>query len=225
MIDVLIPVFFVAVLIIFLSGTFYLAKMASKRIENNFKELGQRLGLNFIVPEKNFWKNLANLNHPKLDGNISGIPIKVHIETRGSGKSKVQYIVFDVDLNTNHQNSIKIFHEGFFRKIGKKLGLQKDVNINDEDFDRLFIIKSDSPGFARAIFSDNILKEKMIDNYRLMNNAQIGFHHNSIHFEAINSFYYKKEVDKLEELIRMSLLLAQKLMQIDNKHFDDGSFS
>jgi hypothetical protein len=65
----------------------------------------------------------------------------------------------------------------------------------------------------------------MIDNYRLMNNAQIGFHHNSIHFEAINSFYYKKEVDRLVELIRMSLLLAQKLKQIDNKIFDEGSFS
>ena len=225
MIDVLIPVIFVAILIFFLSGTFYLAKMASKRVEDNFKELGRRLGLNYIVPEKNFWKSIANLNHPKLDGNISGNPIKVHIETRGSGKSKVQYIVFDVDLNTNHQNNIKIFHEGFFRKIGKKLGLQKDVDIHDEEFDRLFIVKTDSPGFARAIFSDNILKEKMIDNYRLMNNAQIGFHQNSIHFEAINSFYYKKEVDKLEELIRTSLLLAQKLKQIDNKHFDDGSFS
>jgi hypothetical protein len=223
--DVLFPVFAVVFLIFFLSGTFYLAKMARKKVDNNLKELAQRLGLNYIVPEKNFWKTLANLNHPKLDGNISGIPIKVHIETRGSGKSKLQYIVFDVDLNTNHQNNIKIFHEGFFRRIGKKLGLQKDVDIHDEDFDRLFIIKSDSPGFARAIFSDNILKEKMIDNYRLMNNAQIGFHHNSIHFEAINSFYYKKEVDKLEELIRMSLLLAQKLMQIDNKQFYDGNFS
>ena len=225
MIDVLLPVFAVAFLIFFLSGTFYLAKMARKKVENNLKELAQRLGLNFIEPEKNFWKTLANLNHPKLDGNISGIPIKVHIETRGSGKSKVQYIVFDLELNSNHQNSIKIFHEGFFRKIGKKLGLQKDVDINDEDFDRLFIIKSDSPGFARAIFSDNILKEKMIDNFRLMKNAELGFKNNYIHFEAINTFYYKKEVDKLEELIRTSLLLAQKIMQIDNKHFDDGSFS
>jgi hypothetical protein len=223
--EILIPALILAFLLIIIAGTFYHAKMANKRVESNFKELGQRLGLNFIVPEKNFWKNLANLNHPKLDGNISGIPIKVQIETRGSGKSKVQYIVFDVDLNTNHQNNIKIFHEGFFRRIGKKLGLQKDVDIHDEEFDRLYIVKTDSPGFARAIFSDNILKEKMIDNYRLMNNAQIGFHHNSIHFEAINSFYYKKEVDKLEELIRTSLLLAQKLKQIDNKHFDDGSFS
>jgi hypothetical protein len=58
-----------------------------------------------------------------------------------------------------------------------------------------------------------------------MSNAQIGFHHNSIHFEALNSFYYKKEVDRLVELIRMSLLLAKKLQQIDNKHIDDGSFS
>jgi len=223
--DVLFPVFAVVFLIFFLSGTFYLAKMARKKVENNIKELAQRLGLNYIVPEKNFWKTLANLNHPKLDGNISGIPIKVNIETRGSGKSKVQYIVFDLELNSNHQNSIKIFHEGFFRKIGKKLGLQKDVDINDEDFDRLFIIKSDSPGFARAIFSDNILKEKMIDNYRLMKNAELGFKNNCIHFEAINTFYYKKEVDKLEELIKTSLLLAQKIMQIDNKHFDDGSFS
>jgi choline kinase len=66
---------------------------------------------------------------------------------------------------------------------------------------------------------------KMIDNYRLMNNAQIGFQNNSIHFEALNFFYNKKEVDKLEELIRTSLLLAQKLKQIDNKHFDDGSFN
>jgi hypothetical protein len=223
--EILIPALILAFLLIIIAGTFYLAKMASKRIENNFKELGQRLELNFIVPEKNFWKNLANLNHPKLDGNISGIPIKVRIEIRGSEKSKVPYIVFDVDLNTNHQNNIKIFHEGFFRRIGKKLGLQKDVDIHDEEFDLLYIVKTDSPGFARAIFSDNILKEKMIDNYRLMNNAQIGFHHNSIHFEAINSFYYKKEIDKLEELIRTSLLLAQKLKQIDNKHFDDGSFS
>ncbi len=130
-----------------------------------------------------------------------------------------------MELSTNHKNNIKIFHEGFFRKIGKKLGLQKDVDIHDEEFDRLYIIKTDSPGFARAIFSDNILKEKMIDNYRLMNNAQIGFNHNSIHFEAINNFYYKKEVDRLEELIRMALLLAKKLQQIDNKHFDDGSFN
>ena len=223
--EILIPALILAFLLIIIAGTFYQAKMANKRVESNLKELGQRLGLNFIVPEKNFWKTLANLNHPKLDGNISGIPIKVRIEIRGSGKSKVQYIVFDVDLNTNHQNNIKIFHEGFFRRIGKKLGLQKDVDIHDEEFDRLYIVKTDSPGFARAIFSDNILKEKMIDNYRLMSNAQIGFHHNSIHFEAINSFYYKKEVDRLVELIRMSLLLAKKLQQIDNKHIDDGSFS
>jgi hypothetical protein len=34
------------------------------------------------------------------------------------------------------------------------LGLQIDVDINDEEFDRLYITKTDSPGFARAIFSD-----------------------------------------------------------------------
>jgi hypothetical protein len=223
--EILIPALILAFLLIIIAGTFYQAKMANKRVESNLKELGQRLGLNFIVPEKNFWKTLANLNHPKLDGNISGIPIKVRIEIRGSGKSKVQYIVFDVDLNTNHQNNIKIFHEGFFRRIGKKLGLQKDVDINDDEFDRLYILKTESPGFAKAIFSDNILKGKFIDNSRLMTNAEIGFQNNIIHFEALNSFYYKKEVDRLVELIRMSLLLAKKLQQIDNKHIDDGSFS
>ena len=170
-------------------------------------------------------KSLASFSNPELYGNISGFPIKVHVNIKSSGKSTAQYILFDLELKTNHQNSIKIFHEGFFRKIAKKLGLQKDVDINDEEFDRRYIIKTDSPGFARAIFSDNILKKKMINNHRLMDNAELGFRQNSIHFEELNTFYHKKEVDKLEELIKMSLLLAQKLKQIDNKHFDDGSFS
>jgi hypothetical protein len=66
---------------------------------------------------------------------------------------------------------------------------------------------------------------KIVVSVRLMTNAEIGFQNNIIHFEALNSFYYKKEVDRLVELIRMSLLLAKKLQQIDNKHIDDGSFS
>jgi hypothetical protein len=225
MIDVLIPVLAVAITIILLSGTFYLAKIAKKRVESNFKELGKRLGLKYVEPERNFMKSLASFSNPELYGNISGFPIKVHVNIKSSGKSNAQYILFDLELKTNHQNSLKIFHEGFFRKIAKKLGLQKDVDINDEEFDRRYIIKTDSPGFARAIFSDNILKEKMINNHRLMDNAELGFRQNCIHFEELNTFYYKKEVDKLEELIKMSLLLAQKLKQTDNKHFDDGSFS
>lgn len=225
MIDILIPVLAVAITIFMLSGTFYLAKIAKKRVESNFKELGKRLGLKYVEPEKNYWKSLAKLNYTALNGTISGFPIKVNINTKSSGKSHAQYVVFELDLQTNHQNDIKIFHEGFFRNIGKKLGLQKDADINDDEFDSMYIVKTNSPGFARAIFSDSILKGKFIDNSKLMTNAEIGFQNNSIHFEALNSFYYKKEVDKLEELIRMSLLFAKKLQQIDNKHIDDGSFS
>jgi hypothetical protein len=225
MIDILIPVLAVAITIFMLSGTFYLAKIANKRVESNFKELGKRLGLKYVEPEKNYWKSLAKSNYTVLNGTISDFPIKVHVNTKSSGKSHAQYVAFELDLRTNHLNNIKIFHEGFFRNIGKKLGLQKDVDINDVEFDRLYILKTESPGFAKAIFSDNILKGKFIDNSRLMTNAEIGFQNNIIHFEALNSFYYKKEVDRLVELIRMSLLLAKKLQQIDNKHIDDGSFS
>ena len=225
MMEILIPIFTLAFLFLTLIGVFYIAKAARKRVDDNFKELGQRLSLNFHAADPNYWKRISNLSNPSLSGIISGYPITVTVSIRGSGKSKVQYIVFDMDLPTNHQNHLKIFHELFFQKIGKKLGLQKDVDINDEEFDRLYIVKTDSAGFARSILSDKILKEKLIDNYRLMNYAAISFEHDRIHFEAINTFYYKKEVAKLEELIRMSLLFAKKLQQIDNKHFDDGSFS
>jgi hypothetical protein len=188
-------------------------------MDNNYKELARKLGLNLEIPSTKIWKVIALSLYPKLHGKINGYDFQLYSFMRGTGKSKTIYTAFDIHVNYKSSYYLRIFHEDFFRKFGKMLGIQKDIEINDPEFDSLFIIRSDNEHFAKTILSDMILKNKLIEERRLLNNGLLKFENGILHYEGIKSIYSKKEVDNIEKLVKLSLLMIEKIQDHSGRNF------
>jgi hypothetical protein len=200
-------------------GIFYLSIHYRKKMDNNYKELARRLGLNLDIPSTKMWKVVTLSLYPKLYGKINGFDFQLYSFMRGTGKSKTLYTAFDIHVNHKSSYYLRIFHEGFFRKFGKLLGIQKDIDINDPEFDGLFIIRSDNEHFAKTILSDMILKNKLIEERPLLNNGEFKFENGILHYEGIKSLYSRKEVYNIEGLIKLALIMIEKIQDNSGKNY------
>jgi hypothetical protein len=215
------------IMLIFLfSGVIAIVIVVSKHfrkiIEKNFSILGDRLELRYEYSKPGILEMLFKYPSPELKGKLAEeYPIRIYVIVRGSGKSRVYYMAFDIETGISHNNSISLLHEGFIRKMGKFLGVQKDIQINDEDFDNHFIIKSDSSLYAKTLLSDPDLREKLLNDYRLLNNGEIKFNNGILHYEGIKTMYNSAEIDNMEALVYLSLQLIKRLKQVKNMDFDD----
>jgi RNA recognition motif-containing protein len=188
-------------------------------MDENFKELAYRFGLNFDISSSKKWKpNVFNL-YPKLHGKVKGLDIQMYNIVRGSGKSQAIYIAVDIFVGNSSSHTLRIFHEDFFRKFGKILGLQKDIEINDSEFDGQYIVRSDNAEFAKTILSDLVLKNKLIEEKQLFNNAVLKFENGILHYEGINNLYNKKEIDKMEARVKLAVLMAETIQAKSRENY------
>lgn len=120
-----------------------------------FSELAQKHGL-----QHNSNKHMmAVLND--LQGTWNGYPFRIYEQMVGSGKNKsvVTYATFE---NVPFDYDFKIGKEHIFSKAGKMLGL-KDIEFQDAEFDKKFLIKAKDEDKFRAFFNYKLQEElKMI---------------------------------------------------------------
>jgi hypothetical protein len=209
--DTIILICMFTIILSVLFVTFYLSIHYRKKMDENFKELASRFGLNFEIPVKKIWKPYIFNVYPKLNGNYKGLEMQMYNIVRGSGKSQAVYVAVDIQIGNSSSHTLSIFNENFFRKFGKMIGIQKDIEINDPEFDGLFIVRSDNAEFAKTILSDLVLKNKLIEEKRLFHNGVLKFEHGILHYEDLNKLYNKKEVDKMEARVKLAVLMSEIL--------------
>ncbi len=192
-------------------GAFYLSIIFRRKLDDNFRELASRLGLNCEIPNTTLWKSALVIKYPKLHGKVNNYDIQIYATVRSGVKNVVFYMAFDINTNINSTHYLRIFHDVFIEKYGKLPDFSKDIEINDPEFDRLYFVSSDNADFAKTILSDMVLKNNLIKERRLLNNGELKFEKGILRYEGIKSLYHKKEVENLEKLVKLSLLIADRI--------------
>lgn len=136
-------------------GVGYLVlRFAGKRkeqIKEQFKILAERLNCRVNIPEKLFLS--VDKGFPSIEGLIDGKSFYAYMYTVGSGKNQRTYTAFKLKTTNRYSYTFKIYKEGFFSKLGKGLGLQ-DIQVDDPEFDKSFILKSNDDYFLRTILDE-----------------------------------------------------------------------
>jgi len=113
------------------------------------------------------------------------------------------YYKFKKDL----QQNFLIYREDSFDKIALLFNITSEITINDEEFDKSFLIKGNNESFVSNILTRDIKSflvenKKYISNYKLEKNKEVSvlelnspFNENNIaHMEKVLSFM-KKSID------------------------------
>jgi hypothetical protein len=96
----------------------------------------------------------------------AGYPIVVDTYTVSTGQVTVTYTRARASFRAQTPFRCKVWKEGFFSRIGKKLGVQ-DLTVGHPVLDRDFVIQSDSPGQARALLAGSRVGELLLRDPKL----------------------------------------------------------
>lgn len=96
----------------------------------------------------------------------AGWPIVVDTYTVSTGQSNVTYTRARASYRAQTPFRCKVWKEGFFSRIGKKLGMQ-DLTVGHPVLDRDFVVQSDSPGPARALLAGSRVGELLLRDPKL----------------------------------------------------------
>jgi hypothetical protein len=91
---------------------------------------------------------------PALEADYQGL--KFSIVLRPQSKNSPSYL--NITLFKNTYFKVSVYKESFLSALGKKLGLVHEVKINDEMFDREFLMFSDRPEQMAGYFNREDVK-------------------------------------------------------------------
>ncbi|GEM_PF-1874766 len=86
---------------------------------------------------------------PSMTGSYKGKNIK--LEIRPGGKNSPPYLY--IWLYASSQFSLNVYPEGALQKLGKKLGVVNEIQIDVPEFDEKFVIKADQASLATNFLS------------------------------------------------------------------------
>ena len=131
-----------------------------KKLAENFKKLGNKYGLQF---EKDTLGQYGRKKGPLLKGNIKGHDFICYSYTTGGGKNRVDWTTFKLQHNLSIEGyRLRLVNEHIFRKIGKGMGVVKEIEIGVQDFDKRFIIDSENLSITRSLLNRNV-REKITE--------------------------------------------------------------
>lgn len=108
----------------------------------------------------------------ELHGVFEGADVRVFTETRGSGKNKKTYTVYEVKLPEKFPFDLVVYDEGFFSQIGKFFG-GEDIEVGYPAIDDAFIIKGERPGRIRDFFAKEGVPEAFRELQRSADDVHI----------------------------------------------------
>ncbi len=157
---------FGVIAVISVLGLLYLHK-SDRTASNNTDELAKKLGLTF---DKG-----SLTSEPSLKGTYDGIPVVVQSIVTGSGTALIYNTMYTVTVNGPHiPLDLVVYREGWASRIGKAFG-GEDIQLDDSELDKAFIIKGSSQNDARLFFARPNVKSCFLnmssegDNFRLEN--------------------------------------------------------
>lgn len=131
-----------------------------KKKEENFKKLGRPYGLRF---EKDMLAEYGTKKGPLLKGTIKGHNFVCYTYVVGAGKNATYWTAFKLQHNLNTEGyRLRLASEHIFRKMGKGLGLVKEIEIGVQDFDHRFLIDAENLTTTRTLLNKKT-RDKLTD--------------------------------------------------------------
>ncbi len=118
-------------------------------------DLAERIGAQY--EPGNFW-----IGRPTVSGIYQQHRFKLDSFTRSTGKSSTTYTRLEVYLISPDPLNLTIYQEGFFSKIGKKMGMQ-DIQIGDEEIDQRYVIQGQPEEEVRRIITALGMRQRLIE--------------------------------------------------------------
>jgi hypothetical protein len=184
-------------------------------INRNFLVLAERFNLDLQLPEQSFWGRMFMTKYPELHGLFEEqYNLKVYMFVRGSGKSKKIYTAFSLLCKNPRQQSLKIHREGILQKVGKAIGMQGDIELRDEEFDKRYIVKSEDSLFVKELFADPAFREFFIKYDYAFAEANLRLERDSIEFQRRGILNSEFERKRLVVAIRLAVKIAERLEEM-----------
>jgi len=120
-----------------------------------WQDLSERIGAAYEAG--NYW-----FGRPQVSGVYQQHRFKLDSFTRSTGKSSTTYTRLVVELNSTSGLVLSIQQEGFFSKIGKALG-RKEIQLDDEEIDRRFVIKGQPETEVRRVLSSLGMRQRLLE--------------------------------------------------------------
>ncbi|MCE3228634.1 MAG: hypothetical protein K0S32_3185 [Bacteroidetes bacterium] len=141
----------------------------------------------------------------RLSGEKNGHNIHVYSEYVGSGKNRTLITKTEL-LGINSPAEFTLYRENLFTKIGEALGM-KDVKTGDDEFDKLYRLKSSHPDAAK-FFTDRIRNE-FVAKHKLFNGTTT-FKNNKLTLVTYASPGNKYGLKHYKNTFELGLLFIEK---------------
>ncbi|MFB6262559.1 MAG: hypothetical protein ABEL76_02865 [Bradymonadaceae bacterium] len=97
-----------------------------------------------------------------LSGERRGHPVLVQTESRHEGNHRMNYTVYEVDLQYSVPIHLTLKPESLGDEVGKAFGTE-DIQVGDPAFDETFIVQSHNPEEARRFLQRDGIREAFLD--------------------------------------------------------------
>lgn len=150
----------ISIAVAFLVGIFVLLFMVVGSNNRKIYKQVSKLALNFrmqgnVTPPK---KWALSPYMPELYGEYDGRKLRLYFYRVGSGKNTTYWTALEIEVDNRSQQTLKIYKENFFSKIGKAFGGQ-DIEVGNERFDKELILKSSSEEFIKALLGPAVQEQ------------------------------------------------------------------
>lgn len=142
--------------------------------------------------------------------------------TRKSGKHSKTYTRIRAPFRNTDEFYFKIYHEYFFHKAAKYFGMQ-DIQIGDEEFDKLFIIKGNDEFKIQWMLDNQGVKDLLyqIKNVHFEIRGDEGVFSHSTYKQGADELYFSigkviKDIDELKRIFDLFALILNKITELDS---------
>lgn len=198
----------------FIAGLIYLiyklVRYFEKKQDEAFQKVGAKYGLKF---EKDINGQYGNKKGPLLKGTIKGCEIVCYSYTTGGAKNQVYWTAFKLKHNLSVENySLKLVNEHIFRKMGKGLGMVKEIEIGVNDFDNRYLINSENISTTRAIL--NKRNRDKISSIPQMYFGELFINEEEIAYKVPLQIIHEKTSTHFQGALDAAVLLLDELNRI-----------
>ncbi|MCP4439003.1 MAG: hypothetical protein GY810_08685 [Aureispira sp.] len=194
-----------------LAFVFWFLKRTYAKVEVQWKQLAEDLGLNIDIPESN-WRWIMQ-QYPSVYGNYEGFQISCYTFARRSGKHTVIYTGFQMHLDNSKRKTLSLYKEGFFSKIGKALGGQ-DIQIGHDEFDKKFIIKSNDDRFAKSLLDPRMRDLVLRKSHLFASDIELT-EEDELKYEARLQIAKDSQREDFVDLIKLTTTLAKRIQELN----------
>lgn len=207
--DKLITIAVIAAVVLGIVALIIFVRKALKKVHSKkagfFSNMASEYNLNLKI-EKNL---IAKLNI--LSGEINGNQIMVYEKIIGSGQNRTINTFITFDPNP-FDFSFTISKEQVFSKIGKKLGF-KDIEFDDFEFDKTFLLKSKDEEKFRRLIDYTIQSELKKTSDSLA--GSIRSNDNVFEYQFPSALFKENQLDNFKNVLDLMLKLTKKASELN----------